>query len=293
MSPTSPLARRVGPLLLGLALATYCVAARADAAEPLRWPVPPLVDPIVIKVTNSNHNLNLDNSRDYILQMPTDAPLTATGGLLVRGGHNVVLIGGEIYIPYQGPSPTENGRRGLYLNNQTGVVHVEGLLIDGEDLNEGINLDQRLGATVQFQNVRVDNARPRDAADRDAHHTDILQTWAGPARLRIDRLTASSGYQGLFLVPTQYGTNPTVPYELSNINLTGLEGSAYMLWKADSLPLVAENVWVQPAPNRWLKYSVWTSPEAWGPGVIKGSPPSDFVPAGVAGRHYISPSAPE
>ena len=43
----------------------------------------------------------------------------------------------------------------LYLRDQTGTVHIEGLLIYGSDLSEGIQINAPQ-ATVQIVNVRVE-----------------------------------------------------------------------------------------------------------------------------------------
>jgi hypothetical protein len=270
-----------------LVAAAACLALLGGSAQAsLRWAPPPLIQPTTVSVTEDNHVLKLDPAKDYVVELPTDRPLRATGGLTIAGGRNVVLVGGEISIPYQGPAPGTQDRRALYLKGQTGTVHVEGLLLSGPDLNEGIDLDQRLGATVQIQNVRVEDAAPRDAADRLAYHTDIIQSWAGPERLRIDRLTGSTGYQGFFLQPTQFGTLPTQAWEISNVNLRGLPGAAYLLWKGSGVKVNASNLWLQPAPNRSLALSVWGPLSEWG-NPSQGAPPGgDFVPQGAVGIGY-------
>src|SRR5205807_6072932 len=112
------------------------------AVQELTWAPPQLKNPIVVNVTNQYRALVLDPARDYIVRMPQQ-PLTASYGLAIAGGHNVVLIGGEIDIPWQGTNPPEDSRRALYLKEQTGTVHIEGLLMTGADLTEGIDLDER------------------------------------------------------------------------------------------------------------------------------------------------------
>jgi hypothetical protein len=224
-----------------------------------------------------------------------DTPLTGRGGLVIEGGHNVVLIGGEIDIPMQpGNPPSSDSRRGLYLNNQTGTVHVEGLLIQGPDLSEGINLSEPLGAVVQIENVRVDDVHARDEAEFSDNHPDVLQTWAGPAELRVDRLSGSSGYQGLFLAPNQFGSQPPPrQVTLSHVDLRGTATPkpcyCFLLWKDGSFPINTEDVWLMPHPGDEFSHTLWPSAAQWSK-VRRGPPPGgEFVPAGVAGTSYASP----
>ena len=185
--------------------------------EPLSWAPPELEDPEVVQITADETGLELDPSTDYELVMP-DEPLER--GLSVSGGRNVVLIGGEIRIE----SGEGNAARGLSLRAQTGTVHVEGLLLSGGSLDEGINLDQRLGAVVQLQNIRVTGVD----GSYEGHHADLLQTWAGPRRLLVDGLTGTTGYQGLFLLPNQFGDQPEPEvFDLRRVEVKGAKDSAF------------------------------------------------------------------
>jgi hypothetical protein len=266
-----------------------------QSAPDLRWEPPPLEDPLHVDPTQARidsydaYQLNLDTSRDYVIQMP---PTPLARGVVIVGGRNVVLVGGEIDIPMQsGDPPSIYSRRGLYLKGQTGTVHVEGLLIHGPDLSEGINLDERLGAVVQIENVRIDGVHARDEQGFTDNHPDILETWAGPAKLRVDRLTGSTDYQGFFLAPNQFGSQPP-PNEvkLSHVDLHA-EACCYgfMLWEVGTFPLLSDDVWVTTHPGRTLANSLWPSAGSW-PGVSEGEPPGgDFVPEGLAGASYETP----
>jgi hypothetical protein len=248
-----------------------------------------LVNPLQVQVTNTNRALVLDDARDYVVHMPA-TPLTASGGLTISGGHHVVLIGGHISIPWQGSQPRSHSRRGLFLKNQTGTVHVEGLLIDGTDLAEGINLDQRRGSVVQIENVRVIGVHARDEVGFTDTHPDVIQTWAGPTYLRVDRLTATTDYQGFFLHPTQYDTNANIKLaDFRHVNISGTTTSGYLLWQATPFPLTASDVYVQPAPARQSRPTLWPSVSAWS-NVKVGIPFSgDFAITGTAGSKYVSP----
>jgi hypothetical protein len=248
--------------------------------------------------------LSLDPNRDYRVVMPSE-PLAGAGGLVIEGGRNVVLIGGEISIPWQGTpwSGTKiaqgfwggvtfmDARRGLYLKNQTGTVHVEGLLIRGDDLAEGIDLDQRRGATVQFQNIRVEGLRARDQAGFSDIHPDVIQTWAGPAELRVDRLSGDTDYQGFFFIPNQFGAQPPPRlFDLRRVDLVGRPTARHLLWQGGTFPIALRDVRIGLGVYGDVASSVWPHGASVWSGVTEVPDAStSFVPPGVAGVGYQSP----
>ena len=269
-----------------------------EAGEPLpddgrlAFAPPELEDPETVRI-GDDRSIELDDGRDYVLELP-DEPLE--GGFSVSGGDDVVLVGGEVTIP---SSDDEDARgRGMRLAGQTGVVHVEGVAITGEGLKEGINLDQRDGAVVQLQNIRVDTVQ----GSKESDHADVVQVWAGPRALRVDRLSASTQYQGFFLLPQQFGEqDEPEEFDLRHVDVRGTEDSAYLLWRDEGdWPLRLADVWLSRdgedaadlADDRdralWPKGS-GKGTEAWD-GVQYGEPPGGpFVPEGVAGTGYESP----
>lgn len=198
----------------------------------LQWAPPTLSHPQTIKLSAKNRELELDPNRDYRLVMP-DTPLSVAGGLSIAGGHNVVLIGGALDAPSAKQAPDPQDRRGVYLKGQTGVVHIEGLRLGG-DLTEGFDLDERLGATVQIENVVVGTVH----GSRDTNHADVIQTWAGPAKLLVDGLRASSDYQGFFLLPNQHWAEGPAPqaFDIRRSVITLTSSSGYGVWVPDSAP---------------------------------------------------------
>ena len=270
------------------AATTAATTAATEPSSALSWQPPALSAPEVVRVSATNRDLRLDPARDYVVQMPAE-PLSVPGGLIIGGGRNVILVGGEINIP-AGVGSGHAGR-GLYLKGQTGTIHVEGLLITGAGLNEGINLDQQRGAVVQIQNVRVDTVHGSSSGD----HADVLQTWAGPRQLRVDGLTGSSEYQGLFLLPRQFGSQAQPEMmDLRRVDLRGGPSSAYMIWRDDlSWPLHVSDVHVAPRDPSYRGGFLWPKSGAgagsW-PFVQVGTPAGgSFVPEGTAGLGYVSP----
>jgi len=263
-------------------------SANASAPDPrLSWAPPQLDSPTIVNVSDSNHFLRLDPTRDYLVRMPT-TKLSVLGGLVIVGGHNVVLVGGVITIPSWGlVHPTDN--RGLYLKNQTGTVHVEGLLIDnsGGALSEGINVNAPK-ATIHLENVRVEGVHERDEVHFSSNHPDLIQSWAGPAELRVDRFTGTTDYQGIYLAPQELGERlQPRRIDLRRVNIETMASARYLLWQVGTAPLRLDDVWIRPSPGRYEV--VWPDDGRWDP-VVQGDPPGgDFVGAGEAGLGYHSP----
>jgi hypothetical protein len=286
-----PLLASLAVLLAGAWVACASPAGAGAAPLPrLAWAPPKLVDPVVVRV-GAPGTLKLDPARDYRIRLPSHR-LVGPGGLVVSGGHNVVLIGGTIEIPRLGPAATIDARRGLYLTDQTGTVHVEGLHIAGEGLSEGIDLSEPLGATVQLENIRIDRLRARDEVHWTDNHPDLVQTWSGPAVLRIDGLSGVTDYQGLFLAPSQFA--PQVPMravDVRRVNIVSAHAcTCVLLWNASPFPAIAaSNVWLTPTAGRSLASVLWPKLAAW-PGARLGVPPGGpFVPAGSVGVGYRTP----
>ncbi len=260
-----------------------------DTADRLAWAPPRLTSPTLVTVTATTSKIELRSDRDYIVKLPT-TPLTLNGGLRIEGGRNVVMLGGEIVVPPRSEAPDSRERTGLLLKNQTGTIHVEGLRISGEDLAEGINLDQAEGATVVLQNIHVATVH----GSRDGHHADVLQTWAGPARLRVDGLTGSTEYQGLFLLPQQFVDTPPESFDLRRIVITGETGganggAAYLLWTDDTVPwLTAQDITL--VDERSDLEGMLRPPSVWQDAVeLRTTDDGAVLPAGTPGTAYVSP----
>jgi hypothetical protein len=290
-----------------LKTATAPVANDAVRCAPLRWAPPVLEAPETLQIGTGETRVKLEN-RDYILKLPTS---TKTGGLAINGGRNIVILGGHITLPASADSGNE--RRAIMVQDATGTVHIEGVLIDasGGGSGDGIAIDSP-EATVQIENVRAVGLR----GSKDTVHADVIQPWGGVRELRVDRLTGSSTYQGL-QIPIDL--RPIGSANLSSIDLTALpglesDGGGHMLWLTKnqsclSYPVTLANVWVTPRSNRQLDTSVWPqgrgnrncsaavsgSSASW-PGlpvqgtVQRGTPKGgQFVPWGLAGVAYKSP----
>lgn len=289
-------------------------AAAAAAIAPMRWAPPALTEPTTIVLGKGATVSRLDPAHDYILQMPAEEK---KGSTVILGGRNVIIRGGHISMPVD-----DKVRRAIYIKNTVGTVHLEGLLIDNPAGAEfdAIAIAAPL-ATVQVERVRVEGLQGSQAT----FHSDVIQPWGGVKALRVDQLTATSGYQGLQL-PDMHGGTQTGPVTLSRVNLryaeprgplakTAYDGrGGFLLWTvhgrncAMTVNISLDNVFIEQSPNRRPETAVW--PPADGKmacgsrltadkhavsfpklpiegHVSLGSPPhGDFVPSGSVGVNY-------
>lgn len=184
----------------------------------LKYNQPALTNPVSISLTPTQAVPTLDVTKDYIIRMP-NAVYTrnvSNRSLVLNGGRNVVLVGGEVNSPAQ---------RAVYIVGNKGTVFIEGLKISGSYIQDAFTIDSRFGGTVIIQNCSV----PDGILGSDAYHADLIQSWAGPAKLCIDHFYGRTNYQGFFLVPNNQWSGWTgTDIELSNvlIETTGV----YALW---------------------------------------------------------------
>ncbi len=184
-----------------------------------------------LTIPSTGGDIRMDPGVDYLLEAPR--PITAP--LELRGGRNVVWIGGEIRIDDAGEFADPDRRRALVIMDENDgedpvegrIVHLEGLLLHGKDLAEGINTAAP-SAVVQLQNIRIERVAIRGADDRDgtggypdSNHADIIQIWGAQRELRIDGLSGSTNYQGLFL--REGTTYVGGPIRLRNVDIEVVE----------------------------------------------------------------------
>ena len=298
-----------------------------DAGK-LTWAPPALTTPTAITINSDiikargtdGHRWYLDNTKDYDITLGT---VNTSYGVVIAGGRNVVIRGGYITIPWAG-TYTSNAaaysdmakRRALLVANQTGTVHIEGLLIDNAlgDLTEGIQI-QAPNANVQIQNVRIENVHARDQVGYTDNHPDCLQPM-GVKALRIDKFTCSTDGQAFYL---DNGDGPIVNVDLRRTNVSGTVNTyPYLFHRVQrdvTFPTSLSDVWVNPQPGDSLFNSVsnvllvggvydgrykatisadgttasWPDPTVSG-AIKRGSPPGgDFAPASSVGLNYVSP----
>jgi hypothetical protein len=249
--------------------------ANASVVGRLEWAPPELVNPQVVTVADGRDPdiLRLSTKQDYVVKLPAGG---IHGTVEINGGHNVVLIGGEVTVPATA-NQTDNGKDGtdtaIYVRAATGTVHIEGVLIkaDTDTMFDGIDVNAPL-ATVQIENVRVEGVY----GSRTSEHGDVIQTWGGAKALLVDELTASGDYQGVMVAPA-LGAVGSV--HLDNVDLTAeapppalaasTHGGGIMLWftagteTCQSSPVALEHVFIVNKTGRLSSPdTVWPSPLA-------------------------------
>ena len=294
-SPSSPAGTETG--------ADAPPAPGASARPKLAWAPPALAAPTTITVAQGDRRYSLDTAKDYIIKLGS---ATHAGGLTLSGGRNIVIVGGRI-----APPASSTAVVGLLITGAVGTVHAEGIWFDGASGHEfdAVQLDAPR-ATVQLENLRATGLR----GSYDTNHTDIVQAWGGVAKLRVDRLTGTSNYQGIF---TQPDLGPIGSVDLRHVDLAydnaGAKSGGYLVWLAhdcNAAPTWITNVYVRGRPGSTLGSTVWPPQGTATPcggvlaavnaiewpalpvnGVVRwGAPPGgSFVTAGNAGSAYTTP----
>lgn len=245
---------------------------------------PALSNPIVIKVKDQQGELRLSTSRDYRIVLPTTRAWKNKMGLSISGGRNVVVVGGTVDVGYgYRDSSGRLVKRGAYIRNSTGIVHIEGIRFmssSTQRLTEGIDVSLP-GASLRLFNIRISSLL---YGSQSGNHADALQTWAGPRSLYVDGFTASTNYQGMFLTPSQHSSASVTSYDLRRVWLRGVP-SGYLLWREKGTWTVrTSEVYVSGFSSRVS--GVWPSVSAW-PYVKRTKPSRTF--AGTAGFGYRTP----
>ena len=281
-----------------------------SGGSPLTWAPPALTNPVTINVGNANRRLFLDNSRDYRLNIVE--PLKRE--LWIEGGRNVVVIGGHITIDQLGGASSYQDNTGVKVRfgDPSGTVHLEGLLIDGTYVADGIGI--ATSRNVQIQNVRVEHAYD----GIKGAHPDCVQLQQGVGHLRMDRFTCTSDLQGIFLGDHDGAIRSA---DLRRINMYGAPGK-HLFWQTTpTYSVTLSDVWLA-MPSPWASFGYWVYPQADGRvwdgtydltrrsvvsldgsylvfvgstnnisgRIFKGVPSSgDFAPRSSVGSGYISP----
>jgi hypothetical protein len=297
---------------LTLVLSSGASASAGAPSRPLlRWAPPTLSSPITIAVTNANRRLVLDDARDYRLNIVE--PLQRE--LFIDGGRNVVVVGGHITIDQLGADTAYQDNTAVKIRNgnSAGTVHLEGLLVDGQYVNDGIAIATT--RDVQIENVRIERAH--DMIKNG--HADCVQIQQGVGDLRLDRFTCSTGRQGIFLGDHD---GPIGSADLRHMNMYAADGSHLFFQESVSSRVALLGIWLAVAPGfrPHAPFGYWVFPQVDGrtlqggfdrsrravvgrhgqrlwfvgsniSGVVrKGAPRmGDMVPAGAAGVGYSSP----
>jgi hypothetical protein len=167
---------------------------------------------------DTNNTIDLADNTDYVINLNGVFPV----GLRIRGGRNIVIIGGEFNITQKwGDGGSEQNQGALLFmdsltaQNPGRIIHVEGIYGHGYYFSDGIRGGTSLGDPPSRFDLRVQNTRieqgmwGRDTGEGPGTHPDIIQLYGGAASLKVDKLTGISTYQG-FLVYNDRGQTDEV-----------------------------------------------------------------------------------
>jgi hypothetical protein len=299
----------VGVVVLAAA-ASGSIGAKSPVS--LTWAPPALTNAVTINVTNANRRLYLDNSRDYRLNIVEHLQRE----LWIEGGRNVVVVGGHITIDQLGTSSSyqDNTAIKVRYGDPAGTVHLEGILIDGAYVNDGI-------VTATSRNLQIQNVRVERAYDMIKNgHADCFQSQLGVGHLRVDRFTCSTQRQGIFLGDHD---GPIRSVDLRRVDMYSANGY-HLLWQTNpTYPVYVYDVRLGVALGSSTQYSFgfWVYPQVDGKdaytgindanrkavlssdgqslwfvgsnitGTVRKGVPSggDFVPRSAVGTGYTSP----
>lgn len=257
-SASLPDAKRALPHLSSRGATT----ASVDPTARLTWAPPVLTRPITVQIADSglaapslpDQNpdqpwvVSLDPNRDYVLELH-HRKQGDIGGLAIHGGHNVVIIGGEIEVQTM-PDDESSRREALVFHDQTGTVHLEGVWVHGQPLR-CVVFDSRR-AIFQIENVRCDGVYMWNR-DFNTAHSDALVTWKSPRVLRFDKYTTDYDNTGLAFYGDGVGGYPQRVI-LRRVNIrnsaTFPSGAAYIYRGSTSTRLDIDRVYAQTGRGR-------------------------------------------
>ena len=203
-------------------------------------------------------------------------------------------MGGEIY--YNTPMATGEPydlAYGLYLEGQTGTVHVEGLWIHGRGIAQALVLAEFAGEDCAGAELPAGNT----ASGRvRAYGRDPVL--GGPNRLRLRNVTIRTAGVGIQVQPHTFEAVAIDRWEYRRVNVVQTTNDAYALWKGSGHGAwwreFHEDLWVKP-----LGATAWPSKALWSPGsggvegkpMYIGIPPGgDFVKPKSVGVAYKRPT---
>ena len=287
--------------------------AAGQGLTSLTWAPPALSNPVVYRVSGTTTSITAAPGQDSVVRFT--GPVNRR--LDLQGGRNWVIVGGEINIDR--PWEKLEDRNAIHVNDATGVVHIEGVLMHGAYINDGIKACAP-GAVLQIENDRIVDLRGTAAG----YHADVIQPYCGFRELRVDGLTGSSQFQGLMFKADRGSWRTTT---LRRVNLVGIapqdgypinvvtgccneDSNSYVTGpislsdvyvspdvshhdgtlSGNICPAASFTLETDPATGReYAEHKTGVSPQITGR-VWKGRPAwGDYVPDGVAGVGYVAP----
>jgi hypothetical protein len=248
---------------------------RVGDLAPLTWPPPVLRNPVTYRVSGTPKVLTAPAGQDSVVRFVRSVHKR----LILQGGRNWVIIGGDINI--NEPWPDLEDRNAILVKDATGVVHIEGVLMHGSYINDGIKTCSP-EAILQIQSSRIVDLLGTGAG----YHADVIQPYCGFRELRVDGLTGYSQFQGQ-MFKADWGKWRTT--HLRRVNLVGIA-------KQDGYPINVVTGCCNHDGNRFVTgpislSEIYVKPDAsHNAGTLSGNitPSADFTykTDPVIGREY-------
>ncbi len=259
---------------------TAVTAAQTKRPAPLRWARPDTTGWQVI-------NLDAyDFSQDVVIDLGTSGgnfvvhqTVAATSRVRFKtaGPTNIAWIGGEIRIDDVRHDDTAQPDTATWLGPMEGcnfdgdfrLIYIEGVLIHGDQIVEGIDVYNGFAAMPVIQNSRIvinpPVLHPNVQAGDGLYHNDCFQTWSGVVGLRIANTTMITICQGGMFGDDSYPDQPIamqwgytelhrVNYGMGSHTPTTNSGWRFLNFvQNDRLvgPFIFDQVYADPRPRKW------------------------------------------
>ena len=214
-----------------------------DESLLLSWSPPETSREIYVSNVPQEQTINLLDEIDYRLILP-NTPLTHR--LIVRGGRDIVVIGGAFKLKGYSDLVTNKAALSFQAGERSAdgrIVHIEGIYFDMSDARDRDALalaDQN--AIFHVQNVRFENVN----GDHLGLHPDAIENWGGAKEIRVSKATVITDHQGFFIAPLQPShTDPIEYVELREIDFRRNDG-VYGSYPNHKCPIYVWFVGLQP-----------------------------------------------
>ena len=215
---------------------------------------------------NSGFTYNLDNSKDYFIKLGlkewSSAPFPANSDfrtqIVINGGRNVVIVGGEVRFHATNWIDDSNCLRVLG-GDPNGTVYVEGVKMQACN---GPTWSTPRDGVFQYCWIKAETYKDNHASypAGDGVHPDVFQIWTGgveQAHVKFDMITGYTRYTGLTQLIGNLGrwTRDRTDLHFMTPQAGGQQVGNYMnyLWSGTTIaPTIYDG-----GANNWMDLGWW------------------------------------
>jgi hypothetical protein len=259
---------------------------------------PDLVSPITIRVPGGPGTINLDDGKDYLIDLGAVSWSTVGAGrtsttrseLVITGGRKRVIIGGSIDV-----KSVDSWDDAVSLHIVGGADADQGgeFFIEGVDFPNSVNaITLSTPSLVTLQNIRIGNNAVYQHDHSHGIHPDLIQVWhsttaAGP-RLRICNFTGISDYTGLSCLEAPDPRS----WEIHRTNLVTVGDGIYAASGGQPTNIcqyTCSDVWFHPTNGKLDDHWAYTSANTYRLANADDSQHWDSGPDRVGGSGSLTP----